>query len=316
MPAPNLKGALLALLSFGIYASHDAVVKALGGTYTAFQIVFFSVVLAFPLAVLLALSEGRNIRLRPRNPGLMAIRCAAVVTSALCAFYSFTVLPLAQTYALLFTMPLFITLLAMPVLGERVGARRLAAVAVGFCGVLVVLRPGQVDLGPGHLSALASAGAAAVNSVITRRISAQESRATMLIFPMLAQFGATAVALPFVYVPVAGADLVLMGLVAAGAFLGMLAMITAFRFAEALVVAPMHYSQILWAVFYGYVFFHETPHTLTFLGAAIIIGSGLYILLREGRPSVSATRPVSHATPAPAPPAPPVAEPPRNDQAP
>src|SRR6056297_1778793 len=153
----NAKGALLALLAFGIFSTHDVAVKILGGIYSPFQIVFFSVLLSFPLAMVMLMRDARPGTLVPAHPWWLAVRTVAAVITGVSAFYAFSVLPLAQTYAILFATPLLITILAIPVLGEVVRLRRWLAVLVGLAGVLVVLRPGQTDLSPGHLAALVAA---------------------------------------------------------------------------------------------------------------------------------------------------------------
>ncbi len=154
---PTIQGALLALLAFGIYATHDVIVKILGSTYSPFQIVFFSVLFSFPLAMILLIRDTEPGHLRPVHPWWTAVRTVAAVTTGGAAFYAFSVLPLAQVYAILFAAPLLITILSIPILGERVRLRRWMAVIVGLCGVLVVLRPGTTDLELGHLAALVAA---------------------------------------------------------------------------------------------------------------------------------------------------------------
>src|SRR6056297_1436415 len=120
----NAKGALLALLAFGVFSTHDVFVKILGGIYSPFQIVFFSVLLSFPLATVMLMRDAKPGTLVPVHPWWMALRTGAAVVTGVTAFYAFSVLPLAQVYAILFASPLLITLLAIPILGERVGIRR------------------------------------------------------------------------------------------------------------------------------------------------------------------------------------------------
>ncbi|MGL4238992.1 DMT family transporter, partial [Tabrizicola sp.] len=147
----NMRGALLSLLAFALYATHDVVVKVLGGSYSPFQIIFFSGLLSFPIVTIMLMSDRTDGNLIPRHPWWTALRTFTAVLTGLFGFYAFSVLPLAQTYSILFAMPLLITLLAIPILGEKVGLRRGIAVAVGLIGVLIVLRPGSAELGLGHL---------------------------------------------------------------------------------------------------------------------------------------------------------------------
>lgn len=282
----------MALLAFAIYSSHDVAVKFLGGNYSSFQIIFFSVLLGFPLVTLMLMSDRSDGNLRPRHPWWTALRTAATTITGVTAFYAFSQLPMAQTYAILFAMPLLITLLAIPILGERVGIRRGIAVLVGLAGVLIVLRPGQSDLGLGHLAALTAAFSGSFGSVIVRKIGQDERSAVLLLYPMIANFFVMGAAMPFVYQPMPLAHLGLMAIIASFGFVATLLVIAAYRSTPAVIVAPMQYSQILWATLFGAVFFDESLDLYTAVGAGIIIASGIYIVLREDRALVSDNRPV------------------------
>lgn len=288
----TVRGAFLALASFGIFATHDVVVKILGRDFSAIQIIFFSVAFSFPLVTLMMMNDRTSGTLRPRYPWWTALRTASVVITGVTAFYAFSVLPLAQTYAIFFATPLLITVLAIPLLGERVGIRRGLAVLVGLLGVLVVLRPGASDLSWGHLAALAAAGFSSLASVIVRKIGHEERSVVLLLYPMVANFILLGAALPFVYVPMEIKHLGMLGIIAAFGFVANLLIIAAYRRAEAVIVAPMQYSQMIWAAAYGYMIFQEKPDFWTLVGAGIIIASGIYIVLREGRADVSRTSPV------------------------
>lgn len=289
----NLRGAIFALMSMGIFATHDAVVKTLGASYSPFQIVFFGSLLSFPPVAVIMLNDAREGSLRPRHPGWILFRTGLSVITGLSAFYAFSVLPLAQVYVILFASPLIITILAIPMLGERVRARRWAAVVVGLIGVIIVLRPGQAELSPGHLAALTAAVAGATASVIVRRIGADERSVVLLLYPMVGNFIVTGLALPFVYRPMPVGDLGLMAVIAAFGLTASFLVILAYRAGEAAIVAPMQYSQILWATAYGYLLFDEGLDRATILGAGVIIASGLYIVFRETRGGASAHRPVT-----------------------
>ncbi|MDH3264813.1 MAG: DMT family transporter, partial [Paracoccaceae bacterium] len=227
--------------------------------------------------------------LRPRHPWWTALRTGAAVVTGVCAFYAFATLPLAQVYAIVFASPLLITLLAIPILGEKVRLRRGVAVAVGLIGVLIVLRPGAVDFELGHLAALTAAATSALASIIVRKIGSEERSAVLLLYPMLASFLCMGAVLPFVYRPMPFLHIAGLALIALLAFVAMLCVIAAYRRAEAVIVAPMQYSQILWATGYGYFLFDETPDRYTALGATVIIASGIYIVFRESRLVTSRT---------------------------
>lgn len=287
----NTKGALLALAAFGIFAAHDVLVKVLGGTYNAVQIVFFSVLLGFPIATLMLMRDRAGGNLVPVHPVWMALRSAAVVMTATSAFYAFSSLPLTTVYAILFATPLIITVLSIPILGEVVRLRRWLAVLVGLGGVLIVLRPGSSDLTLGHLAALIAAFGGAFASIIVRKIGREERSVVMILYPMVANFVVMGCLLPFVYVPMPIIDLGTLALIAASAFGATLFIIAAYRAGEAVIVAPMQYSQILWATLYGALLFNEWPDGATLIGAGVVIASGIYILTREGRQEVSENRP-------------------------
>ncbi|WP_298921731.1 DMT family transporter [uncultured Roseobacter sp.] len=280
---PNTKGALFALLAFGIFASHDVIIKVLGGSYSPVQIVFFSVLFSFPLAMLYLLRDATPGTLIPKHPWWMAGRTIAAVITGFCAFYAFSVLPLAQVYAILFASPLLITILAIPILGEKVKLRRWIAVAVGLTGVLVVLRPGSADLELGHLAALISAICGSIASIIVRKIGREERAVVIMLYPMMANFVVMASLLPLVYQPLPLVDLGKLGVIALLAWTAGRFLIAAYNTGEAVIVAPMQYSQIIWASFYGVLFFGEVPDTATIVGSAIIIASGLFIVLRESK---------------------------------
>ena len=288
----NLRGASLALIAFGLFSTHDVVVKILGADFAAFQIVFFSVLLSFPLVMFMLIRDTTPGTLIPVHPWWTTFRTAAVVLTASSAFYAFSVLPLAQVYSILFATPLFITLLSIPILGEKVGLHRWAAVSIGLTGVMIVLQPGSAQLGLGHLAAGIAATGSAFASVVVRKIGKDERSAVLLLYPMMANFVAMAAILPLVYRPMPIESLGLVGILSMLAFAAGLLLILAYKSADATVVAPMQYSQILWAAAYGAVFFNEFPNSTTWPSSAILICSGLYIVLRESLSGISVNRPV------------------------
>ncbi|MFN4156665.1 MAG: DMT family transporter [Paracoccaceae bacterium] len=292
MGSSTIKGAGLSLLAFAIFATHDVVVKLLGGQYHAVQIIFFSVLLGFPLVLLMLIRDRSDGNLRPVHPWWTALRMAATVVTGVTAFYAFSVLPLAETYAILFAAPLLITVLAIPILGERVGIRRGLAVMVGLCGVLIVVRPNGAELSLGHAAALTAAVCASFASVIVRKIGKDERAAVLLIYPMVANFIVLGAALPLVYRPMPIEHLGMVGIIALFGFVAMLLVIAAYRMAPAVIVAPMQYSQMIWATIFGTLIFDETPDAMTLIGAGVIIASGVYIVMRERTAQVSRNTPV------------------------
>lgn len=290
------RGFVLSILAFGIFSSHDALIKTLGAQYSVFQIIFFSALFAFvPLTVMMM--ADRNIdNFRPRHPWLISIRTVTTIIGMSSAFYAFTVLPLAEVYALLFATPLLITALSVPVLGESVGLRRWLAVIVGLLGILIVLRPGMSEFTFGHAAALLAALSNSISNVIVRKIGNDERSAVLILFPMVTSIIVMASLMPFVYQPVDLPDLgamALVGLLAVGA---QVAIIGAYRAApSAAQVAPIQYSQILWATMFGFLFFDETPDLWVGVGASVIILSGVFVVWRESRSDVSGNNPVTRA---------------------
>lgn len=288
----NLRGVFLALAAFGIFATHDVVIKVLGSSYSPFQLIFFSVLLSFPLVTFMLMRDPTHGHLRPVHPWWIALRTVSGVFGGVSAYYAFSVLPLAQTYSILFASPLLITILSIPILGEKVRLRRWAAVIVGLVGVMIVLRPGTAELGLGHFAALGAASSSALASIIIRKIGQEERSIVLMLYPLTANFVVMAVALPFVYKPMPIQDLGLIGIISLFGFTAGLFLISAYKNAEAAIVAPMQYSQIIWATIFGYLIFGETLDRETMLGAGVIILSGLYIVLRESTSSVSDNTPV------------------------
>lgn len=290
--ASNARGAALALLAMGLYATHDVIIKVLGAQYPALQVLFFSSLLSFPLVMVIIMRDPTPGTLRPANPGWVAVRTVAGIVAGMGSFFAFSQLPLAQVYSILFAAPLLVTILSIPLLGEKVGAHRWAAVVTGLLGVLIVLRPGAQTLDWGHLAALASAIASATTAVILRKLGRSERPLVLLMWPMLGNFLATGASLAINYRPMELQHLALAGVIACLGLVAGFLLILAYRAGEAAIVAPMQYSQILWATAYGWIFFDELLDLPTFAGGTIIIASGIYIVWREGRGGNSANRPV------------------------
>ncbi|WP_415922239.1 DMT family transporter [Tateyamaria sp. SN6-1] len=288
----NAKGAVLALVAFALFSTHDVFIKTLGAIYSPIQIVFFSVLLSFPLATIMLMRDATPGTLLPVHPWWMAVRTVGAVITGVSAFFAFSNLPLTQTYAILFATPLLITLLSIPVLGEKVRLPRWIAVVVGLAGVMVVLRPGTTDLTFGHFAAIVAAFSGAFASIVVRKIGAEERTVVMLLYPMVANFVVMGAALAFVYKPMPVEHLGMLAIISVMAWIAARFIIAAYQTGEAAIVAPMQYSQILWATGYGLLFFDETPDLYTGIGAGIIIASGLFIVFRESRGGNSENTPV------------------------
>lgn len=275
-----LKGVGLALLGFAVFSLHDAITKSIDGL-SVFQIVFFVVLFSFiPFSVRLA-TDATERSLRPNLPGLVALRCVFSVVGLLCVFAAFESLPLAEVYSLLFSAPILITLLAIPILGERVHLIRGLAILMGMVGVLIVLRPFGAVLSGGHALALGGAVCVACSAIVTRRIGDREHTVTLLLFPMLTNLLVCGTAMFFVYTPMSGEVLIKCALIGLLSVLGQSLVIGAYRISEAQFIAPMQYSQMLWALIYGALVFNEEVDRIVLLGSGIIVLSGLLFIWRE-----------------------------------
>lgn len=279
----NLQGALIGLLAMAMFACSDATIKFLGGGYSPFQIIFFAGLMTFPLIAGLTIADPAPENLRPRRPKLMALRCVIVLINGILGTYAFATLPLAQCYAIVFTMPIFITLLSVPVMGERIDQVRGIAVLAGLIGVVVALDPGTAALQWGHAAALGSAIFGAGNYVIIRKTGTAERTVALILYPLILQMIVAALVLPLVYEPMPLRDLGLTALMALTSFIGYLLIIAAYRRAPGIVVAPMQYSQIIWAAIFGAMLFGEQMTSRMVLGTAVIILAGLVIVLRQDR---------------------------------
>ena len=276
-----LSGILFALLGFATFSTHDAIIKSFAGGLSVIQIMFFSTLFAMPWMSVMIMTDGREENFRPQRPWLLLLRTIFGLGSGGFAFFAFMKLPLADVYGLLFTTPLWITILSIPILGERVGAFRWFAVLLGFLGVLVML-PLRIDaLTAGHLSALAAALCGAINAVITRKIGSSEREAVMMMLPMFISLFILGALLGIDYHAPTFVQLYKLIAIGALGFLGQLCIIYAYQKSDAAIIAPMQYSQLIWAIFYGALIFGEEISIRKIIGASIIIASGLIILYRE-----------------------------------
>ncbi len=277
--SPRLKGALLGLLGMGLFSVADATIKHLGGNYSPVQIVAFAGLFTWPLIALMWLRKP--VSLRPLHPWLMAIRATALIGNGLLVTYAFTALPLAQAYAIFFTLPLMLSLIAWPVLGDRIDAVSGVAVLLGLIGVIVALNPGRVEFTLAHLAAILGTLLAAVHYLIVRKTGGVEDMVPMMLYPILAQTVSAFLILPGRYVPMPLADLAAIMMITLSGFAGTLVMIRAYRIAPPIVVAPMQYSQIAWAAILGALYFAEPMAPMTALGMAIIAAAGVLIATRR-----------------------------------
>lgn len=272
------RGALFGLACFGSYACSDMSLKFLGQNIPAMQVVFLTGLFVLPWVVARTLAVEGPTGFIPRLPGWMAIRLAITFVNGVFVTYTFSHLPLAQCYAVFFTMPLIITVLAGPVLGEPIDLPRGLIVLMGFVGVIIAVQPGSVPLELAHLTALGGATMGAMNSLILRKIGTRERTGAILFYPPLFQTLVLAFVMPFVWQPVAVHQWAVGAGFGVTATMGGIFIIAAYRRAPAIMVAPMQYSQIIWASLGGVLFFDERPTWAAAIGIAVIVLAGLTLL--------------------------------------
>jgi len=284
-----LKGLLFALLGFAIFSVHDALVKVLSD-YSIFQIIFFAMLFGYVPFSLARITSERPQTLKPVNMTLVLVRSVLTVGGLSFAFLSFTMLPLVETYVLLFCTPLIITILAIIFLGETIAITRWVAIILGLIGVIIVLRPTLSTVEIGHLYGFCAAMCGAGAAIISRKIGNLENAATLIIFPLIANILFTGSMLYFVYKPMPFNDMALMFLIGTLALAGQFLVLSAYRSAPAALVAPIQYSQIIWAIIIGSLFFGETIDGFVIIGSCVTVASGLLILWRETQ-NPSSTKP-------------------------
>ncbi len=264
------------------FSAMDVCNKHLTQEYPVGQVVwarffFHLVVLAALLgpAVFPALVSGR--------PGLQAARSIFQALGTALFIVALAFLPLTDVNAIVFTMPIMVTLMSIPMLGERVGVRRWMGVLVGFVGALVVIRPGGVDFQPVILFPVVGAVALSIYQILTRQASRHDGIRTSLIYTPVVGAIVSSAFLPLFWVWPDPRGWVLMVLAGAAGAASHMCVIKAYERGPAAVVSPLLYATLIWATISGYVFFDHLPDPWTIAGAAIIAASGLYIAHRERR---------------------------------
>jgi drug/metabolite transporter (DMT)-like permease len=260
----------------------NAAAKYLAQDYHLIQVIWFRSVIHV-LFLLLILAPGHGVVRLFRTadlPGQLT-RSTVQLVSVGTYWLALTWLPITTATAIGFTAPLMVVALSVPLLGEKVGARRWLAVAVGFAGALIIIRPG----GDVHWSAILVFAGAALYSVFqiqTRRLAAIDEPRTTAMYTMVAALVVSTVGVPFVWItPANNTDLlVFLGIGVAGA-LTHIGLIKAYEYAEASLIAPFDYGQLIGATVLGFIIFAELPDLWTWVGAAIIVASGIYVARRE-----------------------------------
>lgn len=277
---PVIVGPFLALIGFLAFSVHDSLVKILP-EYSVFQILFFAMLFGYVPFTVVRLLDKKPSSIKAVNTKLVLFRSFLLVGSVSSAFLAFSMLPMIDVYVLIFLSPIIISVLSIYFLGEKVYLFRWFAIIIGLVGVLIVLRPSVDTLTIGHLFGFLAALCSSTAAIISRKIAATESAAALMLFPLLTTILVTGCILPFVYKPMALADLGIMFLIGGLGLTGQFFNLFAYKTAPAAFVAPMQYSQIIWAVIFGTLFFDEVADKWEIIGSAITIFSGIIIVWRE-----------------------------------
>jgi drug/metabolite transporter (DMT)-like permease len=278
-----LAGILWIVIAIALLSMMDAIAKWVLASLSVPQMI--AVRSVFVLA-LIAGAHGRDLKrvIATHRPWAHAGRTALVATSMLCFFEAMRHLPLATLVAISFGAPLFMTALSVPLLKERVGVHRWSAIVVGFVGVIVITRPGAAEsFAPASLLAILASAVYALSMVAMRFMVRTESDGALMFWQNLGVFAVSLALAPFLWQPLDWASLGLVIAMAGLVWVSQQLTIRAFRLAPVGAVAPFHYSELLWAALFGWLVWHELPASHVWLGAAIVIASGLYVVWREAR---------------------------------
>lgn len=285
MRGENLQGIVLMLLAMAVLSVMDATMKQLAGHYPPLQVAALRGMVALPFVIAWVYWRERGFatlfKVRWRWHFARGILAVLMLTSFI---YALGRMPLSETYALFFVAPLLITALSVPLLKESVDWQRWTAIAVGFVGVLIILRPGFTAVGLSALAVLIGATCYALNNISVRFLGRTDSTAAMTFwFTIMLAIGAGALASPNWHSLKSGDTgwLVAMGISGAG---GQVLITEAFKRAPASIVAPFEYSSLFWGVLLDLAIWGALPGPVVFAGAAVIVGSGLYLIHRERRP--------------------------------
>lgn len=277
-PQRILLGILFVCMAGACFAFMLAAAKSLGAHYSSFQVSWARAFghIVFLLAAFLP-RYGLAV-LRTRRPVIQLTRSALLFASNLLSFLALAFIPLAKQVSISQTAPLIVTMLAGPMLGERTTLARVLALLAGFSGVLLVIRPGTAVFHWASIGVVVSAACYAMYQILTRRVAGQESPETSALYSSLVGAFGMLLVMPFVWItPHGWVDLALFCALGVLGALGHYCIAIAFGFGPANILSPFQYFQLLASVAVGFVLFGEVPDLFTWLGAAVIVGSGLFI---------------------------------------
>jgi drug/metabolite transporter (DMT)-like permease len=280
----NLRGVILMTVAMAAFVGNDAIMKVVTADLPLFQVIFLrGLVTIVGLGLILGRRGWRVRGIEPRERRLIGLRTIGELAATASFLFALTRMPLATLSAIMQAVPLVVTLAAAVFLRAPIGIRRLMAIIVGFFGVLLIVRPGSGDFGIEAVLGLVSVGFVVLRDLTTRQMDRQVPSAMIALVAAIAvtAMGAigTVVAGGWVPVPMRTGLLILCG----GGFLvaGYLTAVSAMRVGDIDLVAPLRYSSLIFALILGWVVFGDWPATLTLIGAAIVVATGIYTFYRE-----------------------------------
>ncbi|WP_374601375.1 DMT family transporter [Arenimonas sp.] len=278
----NLRGIVAMLLAVGLFSLMDGGLKQLSGHYPPMQVAALRGLSGLPLVLAWVLATGSAVGLLKVRWRLHLLRAGLSIMMLSSFAFALKQMPMTSAYAIFFVAPLLITALSVPMLGEYVGPRRWAAIGVGLVGVLVVLRPtGEGLFGWAGLAVVVAAAGYALSAILVRVLHRTDSGQSMVFWMLvMTAAGASLLALPG-WVPLRAVDGWVIAGVGVTGFLGQVAITEAFRSGEASVVAPFEYGALAWGLGLDLMIWGVLPDGWTFVGAGIIVSSGLYLVHRE-----------------------------------
>ncbi|MFD0858179.1 DMT family transporter [Roseovarius aquimarinus] len=280
-------GVGLTVLYTALISGADAITKLFAASYAAPQLFALSGGIVALLAVTVDRAAPAPRGIGTRCPGAMAVRSIATVLGAGAFFYAFRLLPFAEVFLFIAMIPLFTALLSGPVLGEAVRPQAWGAVTLGMIGLLFLAPGGFGSFGLGHAVALAAVLLGTVSMMASRYIGLRDGNLLAQVFwPNLALAAASALALPFVWAPMGAADLGLAVAYAGLLFGARWVLVGAFRALPAYVITPLMNLQFLWMVGIGAAVFGEVPGTALYIGAALVIAAGAWLIWDQAQPGV------------------------------
>ncbi|HJO68288.1 MAG TPA: DMT family transporter [Rhodospirillales bacterium] len=279
----TVRGMALILLSALTAQSMNAMIRWLSSDIHPFEMVFFRTVFGVLVFAPLFVRHGLE-PLRTQRLGLQLLRGALHVVFMMSLFTALTLIPLAKVSALNFTAPLMGTVLAVLFLGESLRARRVGALAVGFAGTLVILRPGVIAVEPGAMLVLVAASAFAASIIVIKIMSRTETTVSMTLYQSLFSLPIVTIAtVPFWTTP-SPAQLAVLVLLGPLGTIAHMSFAHAFKHADVSAVTPVEFTKLIFASFLGYMFFAEVPEVWTWVGGAMIFSAVVYLAIRERTP--------------------------------